>query len=71
MAKGKRCITQATIDKITSMFKDDKDVLDDIVHIKTCSKRKLSEYQIFVGTCLKDEKTIKECAELWKSKKGQ
>lgn len=70
MSKSKRCITQSTMDKLTETFKDDSSVLDDLIHIKTCSKRKLSEYQLFLSTCLKGGKTIKDCATEWKSKRG-
>jgi hypothetical protein len=59
------------MDKIREEFKDDKEILDDISHIKTCSKRKTSPYQEFVGVCLRSGKSIKECAAEWRKKKGE
>ncbi len=70
MSSKKQCITQITMDKISEIFKDDPAVLEDMIHIKTCSKRKLSEYQVFLSGCLKEGKTIKECAVEWHNKKG-
>lgn len=70
MSAKKQCITQTTMDKINEIFKDDPTVLEDIIHIKTCSKRRLSEYQGFLSVCLKEGKTIKECAVEWHNKKG-
>lgn len=71
MPRPKRCITNETREKIQQAFKDDLEVLEDIKDIKPCSKRKLSDYQIFVGECLKDGDTIKTCATKWREKKGK
>jgi len=72
MAKIKKCLTTATIEKIREMFKDDLEVLEDLKDIRMCTKRKASKYQEFVATCLKGGKnTIGNCAKQWQEQKGK
>lgn len=71
MAKRKLCVSEETLNKLKSVFKDDSEVLEELGKLSTCKVRKLSAYQQFASECLKGGGTIKDCAAKWREMKGK
>lgn len=65
------CISEETLIKLKSGFKEDADVMEELNRVSPCKQRKLSAYQQFVGICLKAGGDIKSCAAKWREQKGK
>lgn len=70
MAK-KTCISEQTLKKLKDAFGEDKEVLFELETLGTCRRRKPSDYQLFVGKCIKGGGTIPSCATEWNKQKGK
>ena len=75
MPDGHSCCSCEDVKKLVAeLFEEKLEEIKTYTKETTIQKRKKrvpSAYNIFIGKCMKDNKTMKECASLYKKKKAE